>query len=36
VTGRIHDIPTMKELVDQTMSQAESLITARLGGMLRH
>jgi nitronate monooxygenase len=36
VAGLIHDIPTVRELVDQTMSQAESLITARLGGMLRH
>jgi nitronate monooxygenase len=35
VAGLIHDIPSCKELIDRTMAQAESLINARLAGMLR-
>jgi nitronate monooxygenase len=34
VVGLIHDIPTVKELVDRIMSEAETLIRARLEGML--
>jgi NADH:quinone reductase (non-electrogenic) len=32
--GLIHDIPTCKELVARIVSEAESIIRARLGGML--
>jgi nitronate monooxygenase len=35
VAGLIHDVPTCKELIDRIMAQADSLITARLAGMLR-
>jgi NAD(P)H-dependent flavin oxidoreductase YrpB (nitropropane dioxygenase family) len=34
VVGLIHDIPSVKELVDRIMSQAEQLVRARLAGML--
>jgi nitronate monooxygenase len=34
VAGLIHDIPTVKELVDRIMSEAETLIRGRLEGML--
>lgn len=34
VAGLIHDIPTVKELVDRIMSDAEDLIKKRLEGML--
>ncbi|MAD11448.1 MAG: nitronate monooxygenase [Flavobacteriaceae bacterium] len=34
VAGLIHDIPTVKELVDRIMSDAEELIKKRLEGML--
>ena len=34
VQGLIHDIPTVKELVDRIMSEAEALIRGRLEGML--
>jgi nitronate monooxygenase len=34
VAGLIHDIPTCKELLDAIMAEAESLISARLAGML--
>src|SRR5260370_40755198 len=30
VAGLIHDIPTVKELIDQTMSEAERIIGRRL------
>ncbi len=33
VAGLIHDIPTVKELIDRIMSQADSLIKQRLAGM---
>lgn len=32
--GLIHDIPTVAELVDQMMSDAEEIITSRLAGMV--
>ncbi|HET8945052.1 MAG TPA: nitronate monooxygenase family protein [Dehalococcoidia bacterium] len=32
VAGLIHDVPTVKELIDRTMSEAETLITQRLMG----
>lgn len=35
VAGLIHDVPTVKELIDRIMAQADQLITARLAGMLR-
>jgi nitronate monooxygenase len=34
VTGLIHDVPTVKELIDRIMAQAESLIRERLAGMI--
>ena len=34
VTGLIHDIPTVKELIDRIMSEAEALIRQRLEGFL--
>ena len=35
VAGLIHDIPSVKELIDRIMSQADSLINQRLAGMNR-
>ena len=34
VQGLIHDVPTVKELVDRIMAEAEEIIRGRLGGML--
>ena len=34
VAGLIHDIPTVRELIDRIMSEAEGLIRGRLEGML--
>ncbi len=34
VAGLIHDIPTVKDLIDRIMSEAEGLIRGRLQGML--
>jgi NAD(P)H-dependent flavin oxidoreductase YrpB (nitropropane dioxygenase family) len=34
VAGLIHDVPTVKELIDGIMSQAEGIIRQRLAGML--
>ncbi len=34
VAGLIHDIPTVKQLIDRTMAEAEQLIRGRLQGML--
>jgi nitronate monooxygenase len=34
VAGLIHDIPTVKELIDRIMSEAEEIISARLSGFL--
>jgi NADH:quinone reductase (non-electrogenic) len=34
VAGLIHDIPSVKELIDRIMSEAEAIITRRLGGFL--
>jgi nitronate monooxygenase len=33
VAGLIHDVPTVKELIDRIMSEAESIITQRLAGL---
>ena len=33
VAGLIHDVPTVKELIDRIMAEAEGLITKRLAGM---
>lgn len=35
VAGLIYDIPTVQELVDRIMSEAEAIISARLGGFIR-
>ena len=35
VAGLIHDVPTVQELIDRIMAEADQLITARLAGMLR-
>jgi nitronate monooxygenase len=35
VAGLIHDIPTVKELIDRIMDQANSIIEKRLSGMIR-
>ncbi|MGB7980238.1 MAG: nitronate monooxygenase family protein [Candidatus Nanopelagicales bacterium] len=34
VAGLIHDVPTCQELVTRIMTEAQEIITARLGGML--
>lgn len=34
VAGLVHDIPTVKELIDRTMAESEGLIRQRLAGML--
>jgi nitronate monooxygenase len=34
VVGLIRDVPSVKELVDRIMSQAEDLVRRRLEGML--
>ena len=34
VAGLIHDIPTCKELIDQIMEEAESIISERLEGLI--
>jgi nitronate monooxygenase len=34
VAGLIHDIPSVKELIDRIMVQAEDIIRERLRGML--
>ena len=34
VAGLIHDIPTVKELIDRTMAEAEQLIRGRLDKMI--
>lgn len=34
VVGLIHDVPSVKELIDRIMAQAEQLIRGRLAGML--
>jgi nitronate monooxygenase len=34
VVGLIHDIPTVKELIDRIMADAEHLIRDRLMGLL--
>jgi nitronate monooxygenase len=33
VAGLIHDVPTVKELIDRIMSEADSIITQRLAGL---
>jgi nitronate monooxygenase len=33
VAGLIHDVPTVKELIDRIMSEADAIITQRLAGM---
>ena len=33
VAGLIHDVPTVKELIDRVMAEAEAIITRRLAGM---
>lgn len=33
VAGLIHDVPTVKELIDRIMSEAEAIITERLAGI---
>jgi len=34
VAGLIHDIPTVKELIDRIMSEADAIIRERLAGMV--
>jgi NAD(P)H-dependent flavin oxidoreductase YrpB (nitropropane dioxygenase family) len=36
VAGLIRDVPTVKELIDRIMSEAEGIIGRRLGGFMRH
>ncbi len=36
VVGLIHDIPTVKELIDRIMAEAEQLIVGRLAGFLQN
>jgi NAD(P)H-dependent flavin oxidoreductase YrpB (nitropropane dioxygenase family) len=35
VAGLIHDVPTVKELIDRIMGQAEAIILERLAGVVR-
>jgi NAD(P)H-dependent flavin oxidoreductase YrpB (nitropropane dioxygenase family) len=35
VAGLIHDVPTVKELIDRIMREAEEIIGRRLGGFMR-
>ena len=35
VAGLINDIPTVKELIDRIMDQADAIIEQRLAGMVR-
>jgi nitronate monooxygenase len=35
VAGLIHDIPTVKELIDRTMSEAEAIIGRRLASFMQ-
>jgi len=34
VAGLVDDVPTVKELIDRIMQQAESIVSKRLAGML--
>jgi nitronate monooxygenase len=34
VAGLVHDVPTVKELVDRIMREAEQIIGGRLAGMV--
>ncbi len=34
VAGLIHDIPSVKDLIDQIMSEADAMIRDRLQGLL--
>ena len=36
VAGLIRDVPTVKELIDRIMSEAERIIGKRLAGFMRH
>ena len=35
VAGLIHDVPTVKELIDRIMSEAERIIGTRLNGFMQ-
>jgi NAD(P)H-dependent flavin oxidoreductase YrpB (nitropropane dioxygenase family) len=35
VAGLIHDIPTVKELIDRTITEAESIVAGRLKGFMK-
>jgi nitronate monooxygenase len=35
VAGLIHDVPTVRELIDRIMREATEIITARLAGMIK-
>jgi hypothetical protein len=35
VAGLIHDVPTVKELIDRIMAEAEAIILERLAGAVR-
>ncbi len=35
VQGLIHDVPTVKDLIDRIIGEAEEIVQGRLGGMLR-
>ena len=35
VAGLVHDVPTVRELVDRIMREAQEIIEQRLAGMLR-
>ena len=35
VAGLIHDVPTVKELIERTMSEAEGIIGRKLAGFMR-
>ncbi|PZO74567.1 MAG: nitronate monooxygenase [Mesorhizobium amorphae] len=36
VAGLIHDVPTVRDLIERIMGEAESIIRARFGSMLNH
>ena len=36
VAGLVHDVPTVKELIDRIMREADEIITRRLHNMAGH
>ena len=36
VAGLIHDVPTVQELIERIMREAEAIIEQRLGSFMKH